>query len=92
MARIQIPRPRMVVREANGKRLTDVIHEVTGHRGGIKIEHPDGRVEAVVTPPTITKGFEILDMTMSDFKRQQYGRLREQGHSHEAALLMLPNR
>jgi len=94
MAKIQIPRPTIIVQEQTNekRRLTHIVNEVTGHKGGVKIEHADGRVSGIATPPTVTRGFDVVGIDMSEYKKVQYGRLREIGHSHEAALLLLPKR
>lgn len=76
----------------DGARIQQIVSELTGRNVGVKIEHKDGRVSGIAMPPTVEKGFaETIPVSMSEFQKIQYNRLRSQGYSREAALLLTSN-
>lgn len=73
----------------DGARIRDVVNEVTGRKGGITIEHPDGRVSAVARPGPTTFQADQVAPSMSTLHKMAYDLLRTQGYSHERAVLMM---
>lgn len=74
----------------DGRRIRQVVNELTGKPCGQIIEHKSGRVDGIAKPATVEVGFEHLGITMTDMQKRQYHHFRENlGYSREKALFLL---
>ena len=73
----------------DGNRITKILSEIHGRPVGLRIEHADGRVSTVAAPETQELAPDQVAPSQQALRDSAYGLLRNQGHSHEAAVLMM---
>ena len=81
---------RDLIRE-DGAKVVPRVNETDGKTAGMSVYHGSGRVDGHAAPDPVRARFgESIDLSMSEFQKMAYDKLRAEGNSHEMALLKVP--
>lgn len=78
-----------LVRIIDDRRIRQVVSEITGRPVGVQIEHRDGRMSAAVRAQTVEVSPDVVAPSQSELRKRVYASLRQKGHSHEGAMILM---